>query len=385
MAARELETLNGCGQAHPGGEAATFESHGRSPWWKQARKSGRPEGASPDFVLPLRAPVVLRLPVSFKSRRLAAWVVVGLMAAGMGACRRAGEELPTQAWLEKGWGHFRLEEFDEAQQAFETALEKEAVADASVRASGGEQLRINALYGLGLVASVGHHGEQAAEVRKLFEQVIAGDRSENKQVAAWAALALVRDAALPVSAEAKVDEAAVAAGYGRVMEQYPGTPAAEEAILYRTAMRVEALKEADARQVVADVEGYLQEHPATRLKSALLALESTAFQTLDDHKGALRAAIAAVEAKEQDPANPTQNNILEYYRIGMMAQFDVGDFVTARAYYQRFLKEYPRDQRTYTVRLLLKHLDETEAALREGKTVKEFSEIVRGESAGVER
>jgi tetratricopeptide (TPR) repeat protein len=384
MAMRELETLTGRAGItphHPGGEAATFESHGRSPWWKRTRKSGRPEGASPDFVLPPRAAVVFRPPVSFKSRRFAAWVCITLLAGGLAACHRAADDLPARAWLEKGWGHFRLEEFDEAQRAFETALEKEAGPDASLRAAD-ETLRLNALYGLGLVASVGHHGEQAIIAQKRFEEVVAGDHSDKKEMAAWATLAMVRDQALPVTADAAVDEDAVTAGYTRVMEDYPATPAAGEAFLYRTALRVQRFKEQDARQAITEIDAYLQAHQDTHLKSALLALESTACQTLKDYKGALRTAIASLDSKEQDPANPAQNNILEYYRIAMMAQFDVGDFATARAYYNRFLKEYPRDQRAYTVRLLLKHLDETEAALRDGKAVPELSELVR---AGVEQ
>jgi tetratricopeptide (TPR) repeat protein len=315
-------------------------------------------------------------------------VLIVLVVAG---CERARVEAPPRELLEKAWSHFRLEEFEEAREAFAAALEKVADAKDGPEAEGPgerERLQLNATYGLALVASLAHHGEEPAEARRLFERVIALDHSPTRETAAWAALALVRDAALPATADAAIDRAAVSAGYGEVMEKYPATPAAEEAFLYRTAMLVETLERGDARRAVEEVRAYMGAHPAARLRTALFALESTAHGTLGEYREALAAAIASVESKEADPANPQANTILEYYRIGMMAQFDVGDFATARAYYAKFLAEYPRDQRAFVVRLLLEHLDRTEVALREGRAVPELSGIVRGgaevegESAG---
>lgn len=285
----------------------------------------------------------------------------------MSGCEPGRSDLPPRDLLEKGWGHFRLEEFAEAQLAFETALEKVAASDAD--------LRLNAIYGLGLIASLSQQGTKDA--RQRFEQVIAEDHSPGRAMAAWAALALVREAHLPDTADAIPDTSFLAAAYTRMMTDYPGTSAAEEAFLHRTAMRVESLQAAEAQQAIVEVRAYVTAHPQARLRTALLALQSTAHQTLGEYPEALAAAIASVESKEPDPANPRQNNILEYYRIGMMAQFDVGDFPTARAYYGRFLAEYPRDQRAFAVKLLLSHLDRTEAALGSGGPVPQLSALAR--------
>src|SRR2546423_929018 len=84
-------------------------------------------------------------------------------------------------------------------------------------------------------------------------------------------------------------------------------------------------------------------------------------------RGSAGAAIASVEAKEKEAGTEGSNNILEYDRIGMMAQFDVGDFATARKYYAKFLAAYPRDQRAFNVRLMMRNMDETEAAVRAGR------------------
>ena len=66
-------------------------------------------------------------------------------------------------------------------------------------------------------------------------------------------------------------------------------------------------------------------------------------------------------------SNPAANNILEYYRIGLMAQYDVGDFATARHYYHKFLEEYPTDQRAFNVKLELARMDQLEQKLRGAK------------------
>jgi tetratricopeptide (TPR) repeat protein len=332
--------------------------------------------------------------VAFESRRFAARVV-GIVLAGLlvAACERARPDLSPRALLEKGWGHFRLEEFAEAREAFEAALEKVApsfpsppptgigpatspntATEGSIADAERDSLRLQATYGLALIASLARHGDASAEAHRLFQAVIDGDRSPTREMAAWAALALVRDKALPATADAPIEDPG--SGYTAVMERYPETPAAEEAFLYRTALDVETLDPADAQAAIEEIRSYVSAHPQMHWRSALFALQSTAHQTRGEYREALAAAIASVQAREPDPANPRQNNILEYYRIGMMAQFDVGDFATARAYYARFLAEYPRDQRAFLVKLLLEHLDRTEAALRAGKPVPELSAIV---------
>jgi tetratricopeptide (TPR) repeat protein len=302
-------------------------------------------------------------------------------------CGRTHTDGSPRELLEKGWGHFRLEEFGEAREAFAAALEKMATANPAPLPEGGtteetDHLRLHATYGLALIASLERHGEQTAEARRLFQQIIAQDHSPARDMAAWAALALVRDSALPATADAAVDRAALRQAYTNVIDTYPQAPAAVEAFLYRTEMLVETLEPADARQAVEEIRTCMAAHPAGRLRTALLALQSAAHQTLREYRQALDTAIASVESKEADPSNPRANNILEYYRIAMMAQFDVGDFAVARAYYAKFLAEYPRDQRAFAVKLLVEHLDRTEAALRDGRPAPELSDIVENARRG---
>jgi tetratricopeptide (TPR) repeat protein len=261
--------------------------------------------------------------------------------------------------LKRAWMHFRLDEFDPADRAFASTLKK---LDAKTDPRSAE-LRITALYGRGMVASLGRAGDGA---REWFDKVIAAD--PNGEMGAWAALAMVRQQDVLRTS----NTANLKAGYAKVIEQFPNTAAAEEAFFFSQSLLVESLTDEDAREAIKQLTERLQTSKG-KIRTALYNLLGRAHQTLRQYPEALNAFIASLDAKENDPANPNQNNMLEYYRIGMMAQFDVGDFATARKYYQRYVREYPRDQRTFTVNILLKHLDETEAALRAGQPVPELS------------
>jgi tetratricopeptide (TPR) repeat protein len=298
-----------------------------------------------------------------------AWGAAVLIAAAVGDCGKVESKLSPAELVEKGWSDFRVEEFDAADDAFRTAIAKlqrqnrtRSVSEGAQQDAAAKTLRINALYGRGLVALVGHAGERQAAGRAFMEQVIALDGKG--ETAAWAALAIVRDEHLNGQA---AEAANLRHEYADVTERFPGTEAADEAFAFGESLLVATGEAEDARRAVSDIAAYVASHPASRLKSPLLWLAGNAQETLKDYPAALAAAIASLDAKENDPADPNRNNILEYYRIGMMAQYDVGDFAVAREYFGRFLKEYPRDQRSFTVKLMLKQMDDTEARVRRGE------------------
>ena len=192
--------------------------------------------------------------------------------------------------------------------------------------------------------------------------------------AAWAGLAIIRDEQV----EAAVEEGALERGdklYADFAAGHPHTAAGEEAFVDRMALHVQTQTAGEEGFAIAAIGDFLRENPGTREKSALYLLLSKAHVARGEFPEGLAAAVASVEAKEIDPANPAQNNISEYYRIGMMAQYDVGDFATARKYYGLFLKEYPRDLRAFNVKRMLQHLDATETALRAGKPVPTMEEL----------
>jgi tetratricopeptide (TPR) repeat protein len=268
--------------------------------------------------------------------------------------------------IKAGWADFRLQDFDHASLHLHGALSQinKVEAEGHAPANAGA-MRINALYGLGLVGTVGGAGGGSEEGRRYLQQVI--DLDGKGQMAAWAALALVRDKHVPKVSTEKIDIPKLEEQYQEVIAKYPDTPAAEEAFLFRQSLFVETLKTEDATAAIAAIKEFLQTHGKAQFKSALHTLMNQAHVTLKDYPAALQDAIHALETKEIDPSNPNTNNVLDYYRIGLMAECDVGDFATARKYFGKFLAEYPTDQKAFNVKRELARMDQIEKDLRAGK------------------
>ena len=285
-----------------------------------------------------------------------------LAAAGStsGCARAASSTLGPQELLERAWREFRLEDFDLAQRDFDLALAKLNAQKPSTPAEeeSNKKLRANATYGLGLVASLGHHGENPARTTRLLQEVIG--LSPHSDMAAWAALALAREQYLPVTSDAREDVTKIKANYAQVMADYPGTPAADEAFVYMQALSIQSLAPGQIREAIKAIEGFLAAHPQPRYLASLCTLEARGYRVLNEQGKALEMLIKAAKNKEIDPTNPQQDNAMDYYAIGLAAQYDVGDFATAREYYGKFLKDYPKDQKAFTVQVHLQRMAETE-------------------------
>lgn len=266
--------------------------------------------------------------------------------------------------LKTAWRNCRMEEFDQAQVEFNKVIHTLDVqkAAASGESSANLQLRSNALYGLGLVSSLGHHGEAPQTTQRRLQAVI--DLVPHSEMAAWAALALAREAYLPVRSDAPEDAADLQRRYAQIVADYPQSAAAQEAFVYLQALHIQSLADDQLRQSVTAIDGYLLTHPQARFRSSLYTLQQIAYTRLKDHSKSLAAMIKAAATREIDPTNPLQNNTYTYFQIALAAQYDVGDFATARLYYEKFLQEYPKDQRAFTVQMQLQRLDQTEAQLR---------------------
>jgi tetratricopeptide (TPR) repeat protein len=289
----------------------------------------------------------------------------GVVLALAGCSREAVTGTPEEL-IKEGWADFRLQDFDRAKFHLDGALQQLDKLKAEGKSPAADrEMRINALYGLGLVGTVGRIGGGSEEGRKYLQQVI--DQAGQSEMAAWAALALVRDKHLPQTSMEEIDIPLLRDLYGKLIDTYPDSQAAEEAFLFRQSLYVETLDQDDSRKAIAAIKAYLGSHEKTKFRSALYTLMNQADVTLKDYRAALDDAIHALETKEIDPTNPNINNVGEYYRIGLMAQYDVGDFATARKYNGKFLAEYKTDQKAFNVKLELKRMDQIEKDLRAGK------------------
>ena len=57
-------------------------------------------------------------------------------------------------------------------------------------------------------------------------------------------------------------------------------------------------------------------------------------------------------------------NSTDYWYIAVVAEFEVGDFETARKYYRLLMTEYPRDRRNFGAKTAIERMDALEEKLR---------------------
>lgn len=280
-------------------------------------------------------------------------VVVWLLAIGFApvGCSKKQAVDPAKA-LASGWEFYRSGEFRQAAKYFE-----------SVRQSAGtnDPVHLMALYGLASVWNLRRPGEDTVKAEKLYQQVL--DIAPEGDLAGWSLLAMARMKHLvPVGQDP--DYPAVRQAYQRVIDRFPGHAAGEEAFLYQQATLVASLKEEDTRTALGNLEKFLQGHPASQFRSAIWSLVANCHQTLHQPSEQLDAAIKAFECRPIDATNPTTENTWAYWKIATLAEFEVGDFATARKFYKRFITEYPNDARTYGAKTALARMDALEKQLR---------------------
>jgi tetratricopeptide (TPR) repeat protein len=285
---------------------------------------------------------------TFLSRAALVSLVLSLAAAGCGP-PAAGE--PTEQ-IQIGWNRYRVGEFGDAIAAFEKARDA-TPAD--------HPLRVKALYGLATSWNLRRPGEDPELARRLYQQVL--DLAPPSDEAAWSLLALARmKHLLPVGQEP--DLAEVRRAYQEVIDRFPNHVAGHEAFMHQQATLVASFKPEDARQVITNVQAFIQKHPDSQFLSPLYGLIGTCHFILNEPQERLAAELKAYDTHELDPTNPNQDNTGVYWSLACIAEYDVGDFATARRFYRLLLEEYPADIRVYAAKQSLKRMDEIEARFR---------------------
>lgn len=268
------------------------------------------------------------------------WVKLLSVVVGL-----AGGQVTAREPALSGWDYYRLGDFSMAARVFER------------QAASGD---VGALYGLAATWHWRRPGEDLGKARRLYEQVIA--QAPNSEWAPWSALALARMLATqPPGKEPPVAE--VLAAYQRVIDRYPTHPAGEEAFLFLQATRLSQIK-VDAAAVVAELERFIRERPTSPYRSTAHGLMAYAYELLDLPQQRLAALLEQLRTLETDPLNPTRDVSGLYWQIAAVACFDVGDLELAREFYQKFIREYPTDQRVFFAKQQLGRIAELEARLR---------------------
>lgn len=267
-------------------------------------------------------------------------------------CRDAEkhERLDPPAALAAGWDCYRLSEFDRAQNFFE-------------QASSDPALRGQARYGLATCLNLRTPEPQQDKQRaaELYRQIVADEPSG--ELAVWCRLALARmNHLVPVDKEP--DMAVVRRSYQELIDAQPGHLAAKEAFIYKMATFIASLKEPETRYAIACLSRFVSQPGQKEFLQPAWSLMAVGYTTLKLPEQRMVAEIRSLQCTEIDPSNPFNEFGWAYWNIATIAEFEVGDFGVARAYYRRLLNEYPHDIKVFATKQALARMDAVEAKLR---------------------
>jgi len=294
------------------------------------------------------------------SRRAAIglWLIPLLMFSS--GCDRGDKTLTPQEKINSGWDNYRAGEFKFAVSDFEAAL-------ASPNISLDEQVK--ATYGLATTWALRRPDENTAKAAALHTKVLQLDPKH--ELAAWSLLSLARLKHM-VPVDQTFDSKQVCQAYQDVIDRYPNSIAAEEALILQQSIIACTFDPADAAKVIDTLKKFVDTHPKSHFRSFAYTIMGTCYHTLKQPQQELWANIRSYETQEVDPSNPFFENSGVYWSIATFAEYEVGDFATARKFYNKLITEYPVDFRQYAARQALKRMDDIEAKFR--------NELAKGKS-----
>lgn len=278
----------------------------------------------------------------------------------IGCSPKASTSNDPNVLLTQGWDNFRTGDYDQAVKCFSQIMTQNPESN---------PIYLQALYGLATTWNLRRPGEKPALAIELYTRL--AEKAPESDLAGWSLLALARmKHVTPVGTEPDYEQ--VRPAYQKVIDRYPKHPAAEEAFLYQQTTWIASLRPEDARKALSALEQFVTDHPKGGFTSTAWSLIGRCHAILKEPEKNLYALIQEVETHEIDPNDPYADHSIQYWTIANVAEFDVGDFQTARSYYNRFIKEYPQDFRVYPAKLALERMNKIEAEIRAGKDVKSW-------------
>jgi len=281
------------------------------------------------------------------------WVLLaaGLMLGGVGCGRRATQTGDAASLIREGWKAYRLNEFQNAVLDFEAAIEQaEPNSDAWAMAT----------YGLATTWDLRRPSEDRDLATELYEEILKV--SPDGPMAPWTELALARQQHLvPVGQEP--DYEAVNAAYQHLIEKFPDHLAAKEAFLYLQSIQLAKLDPESTKDSVEKLNHFIQEQELEFVGPAW-SLLAVGYTTLGDQQMRFVSEKNSFDKTEVDPSDPYLEFAWAYWNLATIAEFEVGDFDSARNYYQMLIDTYPNDIRVYGCKQALKRMDALEAKIR---------------------
>jgi tetratricopeptide (TPR) repeat protein len=275
-------------------------------------------------------------------------LLVLLAACGCGSPPQAKSP---KALLASAWNNYRSAAYNAATEEFNAVM---------IQTQETSEEHLQALYGLATTWNWRSPGDDRAKAEALYQKL--QQLSPKHDLAAWSLLALSRlKHVVPVDVEYNAPEARKA--YQECIDRFPDHPAADEAFIYQQSTLIVSMNPDEVKLAAVALEKFVAEKPNSIFNSPAYHLLSKVYEVLKQPEKQLQARIAAVEREERDPENPEPEFANAYWNIATIAEFDAGDFPTARKYYQRLIDEYPTDIHKFGAKLALRRMDDMEAAL----------------------
>jgi tetratricopeptide (TPR) repeat protein len=289
--------------------------------------------------------------------RLLSFIAVAWLIFSSGCGSRDRTLAPASAEAGAGlaaiWEDFQLGEFERSEKAFRAV---------ELASSPGTAAWAEALYGQAATWNLRRDQRDAARAETLYQRLLR--EAPESAWAPWAALDLVRMAHL-VQPPLEVDYQAVGRGYSAIWQKYrDGHEAGIEALLYWATLPRGTFPAEERAVLLRETAAVLERQPATPYRSRLHGTRSWLHEQAGDAAARVAEWKLAIATREIDPENPLADFSGNYFTLAATAENEIGDYALARAYYQKFLAEYPTDQRAFLVTERLAHMDALEARLR---------------------
>jgi tetratricopeptide (TPR) repeat protein len=250
------------------------------------------------------------------------------------AWKRARSENPALE-IENAWLRFRMGEYKQAEKTFGRVLE-------SVPRD--SEIHFQALYGLGCALWLKLPSPDKASAEKIFKEIIR--TAPESEYTPWSMLALARMLHI-VPSDQTPDYPAVRKEYEALYEKFPNHIAAHEAFAYMIGTYIAACTKESAEIAKTRLDEFIKKHPDSPFISSAWGLYAKACETLGLKEEMLSTKIKSLEKLEIDPTNPKMEKSTVYWEIAVIAEFECGDFETARKYYGLLMLDYPRDRRNF--------------------------------------
>ncbi len=266
-------------------------------------------------------------------------------------CSREETFADSAAQIKAGWDAYGTGDYPRAANIFESAVNS---------APSGGDVQFQAQYGLACVWNFRRPGQDLAKATELYSAVAKSAPAHD--LAAWSLLALARMKHL-VPVDEEPDFAVVRKAYQECIDRFPYHRAGEEAFIYQQSTYVATLAAGDAQKAAAALEAFIAQHGKSPFVSAAWLLLGEAYGALKQPEKSLQARVRSLETEEIDPLSPPDRAIA-YWQVASQAEYDAGDFVIARKFYNLLISEYPNDMRIFAAKAALKRMDDLEAKMK---------------------